>query len=463
MKKVLSLTVLLLILPFTLALNLQIEKISQNEAMIVGVDRPATFDFNITNLGPSTKIQFYNLLGFRMLPSETIVIGAFESKMIKLEVSPIGDFNFTGLYSFPYYIRDVNDKTEMQEALTFRRVEFRDAFDIGAGSFDPESSSVDIYIQNTQNFKFGNIDGKFSSSFFNIEKTFTLGPYERKNFTIQLNKEEFKQLLAGSYTLNADISAEGQKTNLQTNLEFIEKDIIKTTESQSGVIFRTNVITKTNAGNVVAPENMVIIKNVISRLFTTFNPEPDKVDRSGFIVKYGWSRELKPGESFQVTVKTNSLFPLLLILLIIAAVIISKQYTSSNLVMNKKINFVKAKGGEFALKVSVVLSAKKHVDNITIIDRLPPLVTLYEKFGAEKPSRVDTKLRKLEWNINSLEAGEKRVISYVIFSKVGIVGKFSLPPTTAIFERNGKASETESNRAFFVAEPRNIKDYQGGF
>ncbi|MEK6918310.1 MAG: hypothetical protein AABW51_05165 [Nanoarchaeota archaeon] len=463
MKKVLSLSVLLLILPFTLALNLQVDKISKNEVMIVGVEKPATFDFNITNPGPATKIQFYNLLSFRMLPSETILINAYESKIIKLEISPIGDFNFTGLYSFPFYIRDVNDESEMRETLTFRRVEFRDAFEIGAGSFNPESNSVDIYLQNMQNFKFGEINGKFSSSFFNIEKTFTLAPYERKNFTIQLNKEDFKQLLAGSYTLNADLNAEGQKTNIQTNLEFIEKDIIKTSESQSGLIFRTNVITKTNVGNVLATENMVITKNIISRLFTTFSPEPDSVDRSGFIVKYGWSRELKPGESFEITVKTNWLFPLLLILLVIAAVIIAKQYTSTNLVINKKINFVRAKGGEFALKVSVILNAKKHVDNITVIDRLPPLVTLYEKFGIEKPSRVDTKLRKLEWNFNGLEAGETRVISYIIYSKVGIMGKFSLPPTTAIFERNGQAHETESNRAFFVAEPRSAKDFQNEF
>ena len=463
MKKVLSLFAVMLILPFALAINIQVEKISQNEAMVVGIDRPAVFDLNVTNLGSATKIQFYNLLSFRMLPSETISIGAFESKDIKLEVSPIGDFNYLGLYSFPYYIRDVNDKSELQQTLTFRRVEFKDSFDIGAGKFDPESSSVDIYLQNTQNFDFGQVSGKFSSAFFNIEKSFALAPYERKNFTIQLNKEEFKQLLAGSYTVNAELKSQGQDANIKANLEFIEKDIIKTSESQSGLIFRTNVITKTNQGNVLATEQMTLTKNIVSRLFTSFSPDPDSVQRNGFIVKYLWTRELKPGESFQVTVKTNWLFPLILILLIIAVVIISKQYTSSNLVAKKSINFVRAKGGEFALKVSIVLNAKRHVDNVNIIDRLPPLVTLYEKFGVEKPSKVDTKFRKIEWNFASLEAGETRIISYIIYSKVGIMGKFSLPPATALFEKNGKMHETESNRAFFVAEPRAAKDFQNEF
>jgi hypothetical protein len=463
MKKTLFLLSLLLILPFISSLNIQVEKLSQNEVMIVGVSKPVVFDFNIKNLGGETNIQFYNLLSFRMLPSETIRLNAFEEKTIKLEVSPIGEFDYMGIYSFPFSIRDVDDKTEIHKTLTFRRIELKEAFEIGAGSFDPESNSVDIYVQNIQNFNFGEIEGKFSSSFFDIEKKFTLSPYERKNFTIQLNQEEFKQLLAGVYTLDSEINAESQTAKLQTKLQFIEKDIIKTEERESGLIFRTNIIKKTNEGNAIATEEMVIKKNIISRLFTSFAPEPDSVDRSGFMVKYTWIRELKPGDYFEVAVKTNWLFPLILILLIIAAVIIAKQYTASNLEMDKSINFVKAKGGEFALKVSIALKAKKHIDNITVIDRLPPLVTLYEKFGSEKPARIDTKLRRLEWSFASLEAGETRTISYIIYSKVGIMGKFSLPPTTAVFEKNEKMHETESNRAFFVAEPRSAKDFQNEF
>ena len=153
--------------------------------------------------------------------------------------------------------------------------------------------------------------------------------------------------------------------------------------------------------------------------------------------------------------KTNWLFPLLVILFIATIVILTKQYSKTNLVLKKKVSFVKAKGGEFALKVSIFVVAKKYIEKVSIIDKLPPLVKIYERFGGEKPSRINEKGKKVEWEFEKLEAGEIRMLSYIIYSKIGVMGKFALPATTAIYERNGEISESKSNRAFFIAEQRN--------
>ena len=45
-------------------------------------------------------------------------------------------------------------------------------------------------------------------------------------------------------------------------------------------------------------------------------------------------------------------------------------------------------------------------------------------------------------------------MSYIIYSKIGVVGKFSLPTAIAVYEKDGKIHEAESNRAYFVAEQR---------
>jgi len=45
-------------------------------------------------------------------------------------------------------------------------------------------------------------------------------------------------------------------------------------------------------------------------------------------------------------------------------------------------------------------------------------------------------------------------VSYIVYSKIGVLGKFALPPTTAIYEKEGKIKETESNKAYFMAEER---------
>src|SRR3989304_4802339 len=109
--------------------------------------------------------------------------------------------------------------------------------------------------------------------------------------------------------------------------------------------------------------------------------------------------------------------------------------------MKKKVTFVNAKGGEFALKVAVTVGAKKYVERVNVTDHLPPLVKLYERFGGEKPTRVNEAARRIEWNLGNMMPGEKRVLQYVIYSKVGVMGRFSLPSARAVYEKDGEIHE----------------------
>jgi len=190
-------------------------------------------------------------------------------------------------------------------------------------------------------------------------------------------------------------------------------------------------------------------------MFTSFIPEPDVIERNGFGISYTWNRQVSPGETLKIIVRTNWLFPLLVILFLISIVILTKKYSRRDLILKKKVSFVNAKGGEFALKVSILVNSKKHLERVSIIDKIPPLVKVYERFGAEKPSRINDKNKRIEWDLGNLEPEESRVLSYIIYSKVGIMGKFALPEATAIYEKEGEIHESNSNRAFFVAEQRN--------
>lgn len=453
-KRCLSLMfILLFISPLILALNLNIEKQSSNEVMIADLNDPAVFYLKITNYGEGENIEFYNLLGFKMFPIGTTQISRGETKDIQLKISPIGEFTNRGVYSFNYFIRG-QDASEIKQELTFRIIDLKDAFEIGSGEMDPESNSLNIYLHNKVNFNFEQINAKFSSAFFEFEESFSLGPNKRKDFTVQLNKEDFKKLMAGFYTLNAEINVKDKKANLEGVIKFVEKDIITTEKKDYGFIVNTKIIKKTNQGNVLAKSEMVLKKNILSRLLTSFNSEPDIVERQGLAVYYTWNREIKPGETLEIIVKTNWLLPLLAVFFIVAIVLLAKAYSRTNLVLKKRVSFINAKGGEFALKVSILVYAKKYIEKVSIIDRLPLLVKIYERFGGEKPLRIDEKNRKIEWGFEKLEEGETRMLSYIIYSKVGILGKFALPATKAIYERNGEISESESNRAFFVAEQR---------
>jgi hypothetical protein len=442
---------LLGIIQLVSSMNLEINPITNDVAMIKGTTMPAVFDLNITNKDYGNYFMFYNFFGSDTFPKGTVYIAGRESKVVKVGIYPRDDLKQTGRIIFDLYIKDESG-SEMKYPIMMNVVKMADAFYVGAEEFKPDSNNVTVYIQNLINFNFEDIDVQFKSPFFNLEKTLTIAPYEKKAFEITINNEDFKELMAGYYTLNVAVNAKGMKESYQGKMKFIEKNIVASSQDDYGLIINTKKIIKENQGNVLADASVVIKKNIISRLFTSFSPEPDMVDRKGFTIYYTWDDQLKPGEKLQITVTTNWTLPLLAILLIIAIVIIAKQSTKKPLSLKKDVQFVNAKGGEFALKVSVVVTARKYIEKVKIFDRLPPLVKLHERFGGEMPKSVDEKTGRLEWNFDRLEAGETRILSYLIYSKVGVLGKFALPTTKAVFEKDGEVHESESNHAFFVAD-----------
>jgi len=443
--------IFLLTLSSISAISLAIEKQTDDVAMVYGLNQPAVFDLKIKNNGQGDNFIFYNFFGSDMFPKGTVQIDGMETKLIQVGIYPREDLKEEGWVQFDIFIEG-QDKKEMSYPLMLKIVRLKEAFEIGAEEFKPDSNNITIYVKNLLNFNFDSIDMKFKSPFFNFEKIVSIKPHEKKSIEITLNKEDFRDLMAGFYTIDAEINAGNQKANVQGTIKFSEKDIVTSTQNEYGIIINTRKITKSNEGNIISKTVTVLKKNVISRLFTSFNPEPDLVERKGLLIYYTWEKELNPGESFNLSVKTNWLLPLLIVLLIVVIVILTKQFSKTNLSIKKRVRFVRAKGGEFALKVSIMVSARKFVERVNVIDRLPPITKLHERFGGEMPKKVDAKNRRIEWYFDRLHEGESRIISYIIYSKVGVLGKFVLPTTTAIYEKDGEVHEAESNHAFFIAE-----------
>lgn len=447
---------MLAFLPSILALDLNVVKQSSDEYMIMDLNKSVTFDLKITNNGQEDNLEFYNLLGFRMFPIGTIPIKQGETKEVEMKLTPLGNINFRGAYTFTYFIKGFNSTQE--EKVSFKIVDLSDCFEVGATAVDPESSSVKVYIHSRISQSFENVHVDFQSEFFNLSENVDLDPYKRKEFTVDLERDDFKELMAGTYGLKSDITVEGRHTQIIGDINFLEKDLLQTSEESYGWIVNTNIIKKVNNGNTIQSAEVSVTKNIISRLFTSFNQEPNSVVRDGLVVTYTWNDEVAPGNSLEVIVKTNWTFPLVILLLIGAIVILVKKLTRKEVAVRKKVSFVKVKGGEFALKVSLVVSAREYVEKVRIVDRLPPLVKLYGKFGMEQPAKVDESKRRLEWNFQKLEEGERRYLTYVIYSKVGVLGRFALPSATAFYEKSGELKDSQSNRAFFVTESNSNKE-----
>jgi len=451
MNKSLLLLTIILILPFVSSLpNLQIEKIDKGAVIISELDNPAVFDFEITNNGDKDDYEIYTLVGVSMAPrgffelpagKTTIEVRAWPSEEIRKR---------EGFFNFKYNLRGQQSGI-LEDTLRIKIVKLENVFEIEPQQLTISDTNAVIAMRNKENTHLENVNIQFDSAFFSTSKEVSLNPYEEKEFSIPINQEKSKKVAAGQYIVTSTISVKGKEIQEEGIIEYVEKEMTYSEKSSSGVIIKKTTLKETNEGNTPKIASMELKKDVISRLFTTSSQQPLDIKRSGFYVTYSWEKVLNPDENFEVKVTTNYTFPFILLLLIIVVIIFGRIHALTALSLTKKVSHVRTKGGEFALKVTIRAKARKHVDNVQIIDSLPGMTKIYEKFG-KKPDKIDNQTRRIFWNMEKITRGEVRVFSYIIYSKVNIIGRFELPSAAAIYESNGKTQEVFSNKTYFAAE-----------
>jgi hypothetical protein len=443
---------ILLLTSMISAINLEVSTNPVSDAVITDFNEPAVFDMTIKNLGDTENFQVYSLVGVDFYPQDPFLITNQETKKVELKVMPQDYVKLRkGYFVFEYNIK--NSKSEVQkEKLIINILDLKDAVQIIPKDINPKSENIDITIKNTAMYDLRDVKIKMSSPFFSTEETIPLKQFASQEISIPLDKEKLRTYEAGTYTIKADIQAKDKTTSKEIPLQYLEEENIKTTESTTGLIIRDYSVTKENQGNIKKTVSVTANKNVISYLFTTFDNAPSQTRISGLAVIYSWEKELTPGQALSLTMTTNWLYPLIILIIIILAGYIIIKYIEKDVSLRKNVSYVKTKGGEFALKVTIRIKAKKTLTNIKITDTLPHLVNLYEKYGAIAPDKVDMTHRKIEWSLESLESGQEKLFSYIIYSKVGVIGKFELPNAHANFEISGKRKSMFSNKAIYMNE-----------
>lgn len=448
-KFALILATILIFLPLGNA-AIQVTHIDKGAVIISELTNPAVYEFKITNTGQTENIEILSLVGVSFSPrgtfelpsgTTTLEVRAYPSKERRSK---------TGQLIFEYFIKN-QDEVIYKDNLKLEIVSLQETFSLETATLKPEDKNVSVTIKNTKNTYLEDVSITLRSEFFEKQERLSFKPFESKTLVIPIDPAKAQRLSAGKYLLSATISSEGATAKINSLITYSEKHDIKTESDSSGLLIKHISITKTNKGNVPASETITIKKDILSRLFTTHVFQPISSERKGFFVTYTWTKELAPGESWTVSTTTNYTIPFILLLLIIIIALLINQYTKSYISLHKSVSYVKTKGGEFALKIRVSVRSKAHVDNVQLVDRLPGITKLYEKFGI-KPDKIDSTTRRLIWNIGTLQPGEERVFSYIVYSTLKIVGRYELPSATAIYEHKGKLHEAISNKAFFMAE-----------
>lgn len=404
----------------------------------------------------SGNYVIYTLTAVKVFPVTPFYLSGGKNSMV-IDVYPTTELVAQGpaAYAFSVELRNVDTEKSYKDTMVVRVVRIEDALTISSESNSPDSDKISFYIQNKEGIDLNNVHAKFSSVFFDVDETFNVKANSKAEISIDVPKSKLEKIEAGSYLLTAQIKTDRGIRTLEGRIYLGEKTGVETKNIVDGFLIRTNDISKRNYGNVNEDVVVEVKKDIISRLFTSFSVEPDSASRNGFFVTYTWSEKLGPAESFDVKVKTNYLSPILIIIAVLLILIAIKRYTQTKLEIVKTVVPIKTPSGQFALKIKLQVKAKRNVSNISLVDRIPGIVQIYEKFTTIiKPTKIDAKNRRIQWDLGDMNSGEERLFSYVVYSTVGVVGKFALPNALAVFEKDGKIHEVESNAVYFLAEPK---------
>jgi len=447
-KVVLSLGLVLLFL-ISVVSAFAVQKNPISDAIIAEYyNQPAVYSLTASDITPD-YYQIYTLTDVALAPKGYFYI--YPNQVFNVSVYSTANLKERLYYAFTYYLKSQNGAS-YEDKIIVKIVNLTDALTIESDYLDPNNEKATFYINNRENVNLLNVPVKFSSPVFELTQNINVSPMGKTEINVDVDMEKMKALEAGSYVVNADFITDVGIKRISGEILLTEKRSVETQENSSGFLVRQDSVKKTNTGNVPVITAVTMKKDIISRLFTSFNIEPKIVERKGFGVIYTWNKKIQPTESLEIIVKTNYVLPFVTLLFAIILIVGFRKFTKSKVEFQKSVSYVKIKGGEFALKVKISIRARKSMHNVSLIDRIPPIVSMHEKFASPQPTKVDTLNKRVTWDIGELSAGEEREFSYLVYSRVGVMGKFSLPEALVVYESDGKMHEFESNQVFFLTE-----------
>ncbi len=457
-RNLISILFLVLLLPVVLAIpDLEIEKTEMGDVVIKELSNPAVFEFKVNNLGPPDNFQIYSLIGVSMSPRGLFYLPTGKTT-IEVRAFPNEDVRkITGLFLFEYQLKG-QDSGIFKDQLLINILPLEESVAVSADNILPNDKRVNVVFKNIKNSHLENLEVEFESTFFeDFTEKISLGPLEETSFKAVIDEKKIRKLSAGPFVITATIRAKNTKTRVEGIINYLEREGVAVNKTTSGFLIRKTTTIKTNVGNTPIIVDIESKRDIVTRLFTGYSINPETSDRGGFFVEYVWQKELQPGESYSIISTTNYTFPFILIILIVLIGIMAKAYAKTSLTLTKRVSYVRTKGGEFALKIRLHVKANKHLENVELSDQIPATTKLYEKFG-KHPDKIDEHSRKIHWNLGSLNSGEEQVFSYIIYSKLKVIGRFELPLAHTSFEHNGNVEHVSSNRTYFVADTSSIEE-----
>ena len=190
----------------------------------------------------------------------------------------------------------------------------------------------------------------------------------------------------------------------------------------------------------------------LKNLMSTTSPRANKIKENGkyYLV---WDVKLDSNRSMTVYATENYRPIVVIAVLAIIEVILYFVFRSPIVVRKGTASIGTSEGGvaEAKIVVKVKNRSPNQIANIEVLDNLPHIAHVEKELsiGSMQPHAILKHPKGglvIRWNIETLEAGDERVLSYKMRSRLPILGEFNLPAATARCKVGNKVIISNSNR-----------------
>jgi hypothetical protein len=464
---------LLYILLFSLALQLSLadfQVVITPVADEINIEESASFDLYVVNLGRATdsyELSFTNDGSWSIETDPLAHLSGFsldagESKTTTVVLTPTSLLK-PSKYTFPFSV--VTDSSE-EQSFEFVFTLLGDIEYSGylpslnidvdvATKLDPRDNNLlTVYITNRNQLDVTDLLIDITSNYYSTQRLTTLEPLGQLIETFDITYD-YGQLPTDDL-FEISVTASGKTFGpLRKEIEIIsylsldeelieEKEFLKTTTTYKF----------TNNGNIEDTEFFTLETSFFSQLFTKTEPKTTTIKDNGKRY-YQYDMTLTPGESTSLVLTKNYRTLAAVILLIILSTI--AYYIFRSPVVAKKQAKILTMQDSGISKMKVLLHVKnrtgKVIDNILVTDRIPHIAEIIKDFevGTLKPEKIIKHEKQgvlLRWTFSQLEPYEERIITYMVKTKLNIVGGFCLPSAMVKFKnKKKKFVKVYSNKA----------------
>ncbi|MBI2657467.1 hypothetical protein HYX08_02100 [Candidatus Woesearchaeota archaeon] len=310
---------------------------------------------------------------------------------------------------------------------------------------------IKIALNNQNVLDYPNLTIKIESNLFKDEIHIPLGPKEEKN--VELSKKLDPMTPPQEDRLIIAIFKEGRLIVSPIVKEFKIREYLTQEELPKEKSFlKIKRSIKVVSNNPDYSGTVKIETTPLKNLLLTSSPRSELTKENG--KQYlTWNAELGKDNMMLIYVYENYR-PIVVIVILTGVAILLYFLFRSPIVVRKSIaNIGMSEGGISEAKVVVRVKNRspKQIANIEVIDNLPNIAHVEKELsiGSMQPHAILRHPKKgimIKWNVESLEAGDERVLSYRMKSRLSILGEFNLPAATARCAVGKRTIISNSNR-----------------